>query len=305
MAAHTFWQYIKLKAIVSLIRLINYVATRPHFKPSATCNRKAVHIPSRDLKRFINAWIYYPPNYSEESPRGLVINWHGSGYLMPNLGMDHAFCERIATDNNLLVLDADYRKAPEHPFPGAVEDAEDVFRWVESQPRLFNLDRIALSGFSSGGNLALVASSEVRREFKNMNIRAVYAFYSGTDMSIPPESKTVPEPIRPIPIGFQNLITEGYLPRVEDRKSPRVSPMYAEPSSFPAHVVLFPCSGDILSPEAEVFGQKLAQAGCDVEVFKVEKAAHAFDKTINPRLFKPEAREMTYSKVVQSLKDVM
>ncbi|KAM0544002.1 hypothetical protein ACHAPJ_012027 [Fusarium lateritium] len=305
MAAHTFWQYIKLKAIVTFIRLINYVATRPHFKPSATCNRKAVRIPSRDLKRFIDAWIYYPPNYSEESPRGLLINWHGGGYVIPNLGMDHAFCERIAADNNLLVLDADYRKAPEHPFPGAVEDAEDVFRWVESQPRLFDLDRIALSGFSSGGNLALVASSEVRRQFKNMNIRAVYAFYPGTDMSIPPENKTVPEPIRPMPVSFQHLITEGYLPRVEDRKSPRVSPMYAEASSFPAHVVLFPCSGDILSPEAEIFGQKLAQAGCDVVVVKVEGAAHGFDKTTNPRLFKPEARDMTYSKVVQSLKDVM
>ena len=82
---------------------------------------------------------------------------------MPNLGQDHSFCEQIAREANVLVLDADYRKGPEHPFPGATEDVQDVLRWVQSQPRVFDLDHIALSGFSSGGNLALVASSELRR----------------------------------------------------------------------------------------------------------------------------------------------
>lgn len=304
MAPHGFLQYIKLKIIASLIRLLNYIGTRPQFKPSATCNRKAVRIPSRDLKRFIDAWIYYPPNYNEGEPRGLVINWHGGGYIMPNLGMDHPFCERIAGECNVLVLDADYRKGPEHPFPGAVEDAEDTLRWVESQLRLFDLGRVALSGFSSGANLALVASSELRREFKNINIKVVYPFYPGVDFTIAPEDKTVPEPILPLPVFAQHVFTDSYIPRLEDRTSPRASPMFAEVSSFPSRILLFVCSGDILAPEAEVFGQKLERAGCGIEVVKVEGAAHGFDKT-NPRVFKPEAREMAYAKVVESLNGVM
>ncbi|KAF4439351.1 hypothetical protein F53441_12630 [Fusarium austroafricanum] len=304
MAEHTIWQYFRLKAIISLIRFLNYIGTRRYFTPSPTCNRKAIRIPSRDLGRFIDAWIYYPHNYIEGEKLGVVINWHGGAYMLPNLGMDHQFCEKIAAENNVLVLDADYRKAPEYPLPGAVEDAEDTLRWVESQSKTFDLDRVALSGFSSGGNLALVASSELRHKFQNMNIRAVYSFYPGVDFTIPPEEKTVPEPIRPLPVFFQNLLVDAYVPRIEDRKSPRFSPMFAVATAFPKHVMLIPCSGDIFKPETEVFGKKLAQAGCDVEVFEIE-GAHGCDKNTNTRTFRPEARDLAYSKVVQSLKDVM
>ncbi|KAL9560970.1 hypothetical protein ACKAV7_014999 [Fusarium commune] len=302
MADHTFWQYIRLKAIVIFIRLINYIFTRPHFTPSPTCIRKLIRIPSRDLNRFINAWVYYPNNYTDGQKLPLMINWHGGAYTLPNLGMDHEFCDRIANENNVLVLDADYRKAPEYSLPGAVEDAEDTFRWVESQG-MFDLDKVALSGFSSGGNLALVASSELKHEFK-MNIRAVYAFYPGVDFSIPPEEKRVPEPIRPLPVSFQHLLTDAYVPRVEDRKSPKASPMYAEATSFPEHVMLVACSGDIFTPEVEAFADKLERAGRDVEVVRIE-GAHGCDKTTNPKTFRPEARDFAYSKVVQSLQEVM
>jgi acetyl esterase/lipase len=303
MAAHTFWQYVRLKIIVTLLRFINQLATRPHFKPSSTCNRKLVRIPSRDLNRFIDAWIYYPPNHTDGDKRGLVINWHGGGCMLPNLGMDHEFCDRVAVEGNSLVLDADYRKAPDDPFPAAIEDAEDTLRWVERQSHLFDLNRIALSGFSSGGNLALVASSELRREFKNINIKAVYSFYPGVDFTIPPEEKIVANPIRPLPFWFQRLISEAYLPTVGDRKSPRASPMYADTVSFPTCVMLFTCSGDILTPETEAFGEKLVRGGIGVEVVRVQ-GAHAFDKTTSRRLFNPEARDMAYSKVSMSLKRV-
>lgn len=303
MATHSFWQYLRLKAIVTLIRLLNYIGTRSHFKPSTTCNRKAIRLPSRDLGRFIKAWIYYPQNYKEGEKRGLVVNWHGGACMLPNLGMDHEFCEKIANESGALVLDVDYRKAPEYPFPAAVEDVEDVLRWVESQSRLFDTARVALSGFSSGANLALVASSELRQQF-SINIRAVYAFYPGVDFTIPPEQKTVPNPIRPLPAGFQHLLAEAYLPHVDDRKSPKASPMYADAASFPERVLLFTSSGDVFTPEIEAFGEKLEKAGCGVEIVRME-GAHGCDKRINPKTFNPKARDMSYNKVVGSLKSLM
>ncbi|UNI13283.1 hypothetical protein JDV02_000040 [Purpureocillium takamizusanense] len=297
------WGYLRLKAIASLLRLLTYVFTRSHFRPSSTCKRKEVRIPSREKGRFIKAWIYHPPGYVDGGePSGVVVNWHGGGYIIPNLGMDHAFCERVARDTNLQVLDADYQKGPERPFPGAVEDAEDVLRWVESQKRVFDIDRVALSGFSSGGNLALVAASDLRRQFKNINIRAVYAFYPGVDLSITAEERLVPEPIEPLPAWFQRFLADAYVPRVQDRTSPRVSPTFAEASSFPERTMLFVCSGDVLAPETEAFGRKLEQAGCGVEVVKLEGVGHGFDKTIKPRLHNPEKTELAYSKVIKSLK---
>ncbi|KAF7560561.1 hypothetical protein G7046_g3592 [Stylonectria norvegica] len=305
MSTHGFLQYLRLKAIVSLICVLNYFGTRKHLTPSPSCIRKPVRIPSRQLGRFIDAWIYYPPKYDANEPRGVLVNWHGGAYILNNLGLDHAFLERVARETGLLVLDADYAKGPERPYPAAVEDAEDVLRWVESRPKVFDLERVAFSGFSSGGNLALVAASELRREVKGINVRAVYAMYPGTDWAVPPEEKLVAEPIHALPAWAQHVFADCYVPRAEDRTSPRASPMYAEAASFPAKVLVYVCSGDILAPEAEVFGQKLAKAGCGIEVVKVEGVGHGFDKTINPKLYNAEETEKAYAKVIASLKEVM
>ena len=96
MAAHSFLQYLRLKFIVTLLRLLNHLGTRPHLKPSPTCNRKLIRIPSRDLNRFIDAWLYCPQDYSSAEKYGVMINWHGGGCMFPNLGMDHDFCESKA-----------------------------------------------------------------------------------------------------------------------------------------------------------------------------------------------------------------
>ncbi|KAI6779017.1 uncharacterized protein J7T54_004513 [Emericellopsis cladophorae] len=90
---------------------------RKYLAPSPSCHRRAIRIPSRDLNRFIDAWIYYPPYRDPNVPSPVVVNWHGSGFVIDNLGIDHAFCERIAREARVVVLDADCRKAPEHPFP--------------------------------------------------------------------------------------------------------------------------------------------------------------------------------------------
>lgn len=312
-----FLQYLRLKLIVSLMRFANYFVRKgQHYRPSPTCVRKPVRIPSRDLRRFIDAWVYYPPGQDASPdlpPMPLVVNWHGSAMILPNLGMDHAFCERLAREAGALVLDADYRKAPEHPFPAAVEDVEDALRWVAGQPRLFDPDRVALSGFSAGANLALVAASQLlpppRENGKAaLNVRAVYAFYPGVDFTIPPETKTaIASPIAPLPVFAQHLFYDCYAPpRRADRSDPRMSPLRADPSSFAsAKVVLFPCSGDVLGPETVALGEKLRAAGCDAETDVVRDAAHGFDKTIKAKTHNAAETERTYAKVVRSLKEIM
>ncbi|KAI9902364.1 hypothetical protein N3K66_001716 [Trichothecium roseum] len=315
-----FLQYLRLKLVVSLMRFANYfVRNGRHYRPSPSCVRKPVRIPSRDLRRFIDAWVYYPPGSGSQDgsspdlpPMPLVVNWHGSAMILPNLGMDHAFCERLAREAGVLVLDADYRKAPEDPFPAAVEDVEDALRWVAGQPRLFDPDRVAFSGFSAGANLALVASSQLlpppsEGNGKALNVRAVYAFYPGVDFTIPPETKTtIASPIAPLPIFAQHLFYDCYAPRHPDRSDPRMSPLRADPSTFAsAKVMLFPCSGDVLGPETVAFGEKLRAAGCDAETDVVSDAAHGFDKTIKARTHNAPETERTYAKVVRSLKEVM
>lgn len=296
-------QYLYLKTIISIMRLLAYPFMRSLFKAPNSSTRKPIQIPTRDPTRFLNAWIHHPPDDSGNTPRGVVINWHGSGFIQPSLGMDHEFCDRIAQEAGVFVLDADYRKAPEHPFPAPVEDVEDTLRWIESQPERFDLDRVAVSGFSAGGNLALVAASELRRHIEGINIRAVYAFYPLVDLARDPTLKTVPKPINPFPVFVLRMFNTCYTPDSEVRKNPRVSPIYADPGLFPGTTIIFTCGGDNLRPEAEEMGEKLKTGGANVEVVRLENAAHGFDKAVKPGSDIFEQREMTYSKVVQSLGD--
>ncbi|KAH7157944.1 Alpha/Beta hydrolase protein [Dactylonectria estremocensis] len=217
--------------------------------------------------------------------------------------MDHEFCDRIAQDASVVVLDADYRKAPEHPYPAPVEDVEDILKWVESQPERFDLGRVAVSGFSAGGNLALVAASELRRLVERIDIRAAYAFYPLVDLARDPRLKTVPKPINAFPVFMLRLFSTCYAPKAELRKNPRVSPTYADPGLFPGTTIIFACGTDNLSPEAEEMGQKLKAGGANVEVVQLDNAPHGFDKSVRPGSNAFEQREMTYSKVAKSLRE--
>ncbi|RSL41088.1 hypothetical protein CEP53_012970 [Fusarium sp. AF-6] len=291
--------YLYLKIVITLSRWSAYPFMRSLFKaPNST--RTLIQIPSRDAARSIKAWIHRPPNHGGNTP-GFLINWHGSGFILPSLGMDHEFCDRMAHEAGVVVLDIDYRKAPDHPYPAAVEDVEDIFKWVEDQPERFDPSRIAVSGFSAGGNLALVAASELRGQFKRINIRAVYAFYPLVDLDRDPELKKVPSPINPFPLFSLCLFATCYMPRVEERKNPRVSPTFADPALFPNTIMIITCSAENLSPEAEEMAEKLKAGGANVEVVQLENAPHGFDKRAKPGSVAFKQREMTYLKVGKDL----
>lgn len=306
MAGHSILQYIRLKVLVTLIRFVNFIGTRKTIgAPSPSCTRKLIRIPSRDEARMIDAWIYYPDKHDATKPSPVVVNWHGSGMMIPSLGMDHYFCEKLAREGGVVVVDADYRKSPESPFPAAVEDVEDVLRWVEAEKGQFDISRVACSGFSAGANLALVAASEIKAELKDLKIKAAYAFYPGVDWTIAPESKIVEHPIDPLPLFAQHMFADCYVPRQEDRENPRASPGRAEADKYlGTRVILFPASGDVFAPEAKALGKKLAEAGVDVRVEEVKNAAHGYDKTTKPSKFDEKERERTYALVLEDLSRV-
>ncbi|KAH7186379.1 Alpha/Beta hydrolase protein [Fusarium oxysporum] len=295
-------QYLYLKTLISISRGLAYGPMRSLVRaPRST--RTLIEIPTRDPTRFIKAWLHQSPCRSRTTP-GLLINWHGSGFILPSLGMDHEFCDRIANEAGVVVIDADYRKAPEHPYPAPVEDVEDILKWVESQTQCFDLNRIAVSGFSAGANLALVAASELRGHFKKINIRAAYAFYPLVDLARDPAIKKVPHPINPFPVFSLRLFATCYVPKVEQRKDPRVSPIFADPALFPALTIIFTCGADNLLPEAEEMAEKLKAGGANVEVIRLKNAAHGFDKAVKPESDAFKQREIAYSKVVQHLKSL-
>lgn len=103
---------------------------------------------------------HYAPSTS--GPRPLLVYYHGGGFVLGDLDSHDNVCRRICRDADMHVLSVDYRLAPEHPFPAAVEDAFVAFRWASANAARLGAmpDRIAVGGDSAGGNLAAVVSQE-------------------------------------------------------------------------------------------------------------------------------------------------
>jgi len=315
------FNYLYLKLVAIILRLIGGWRQRNNYQRdlllSYGIEPRHVHIQSRNQGRSIEAYLYVPPESDSESGTGdselrkrkskkqpILVNWHGSGFVIPSLGKDRAFCARVARESGVVVLDADYRKGPETPFPGAIHDVEDVLRWIADQHQ-FDLTRVAVSGFSAGGNLALVAASALRQGLLELlQIPIVIAVYPVTDISIDPYEKKVPNPLKPIPAGVARVLDDSYAPNPADRVDPRVSPSLADPASFPDTVVILTCEGDTLSPEANQLAVKLDDGKRKVVNSTLRGVHHGFDKGCREGTPEWEQREIAYSLIIRTLKEV-
>ena len=105
--------------------------------------------------------------YSPETTIGkvpILVYLHGGGFVLGNAKYYEPITTYLAKNTSSIVVAVDYRKAPEHKFPSGVEDCLSAIRWVHSHADEFNADasRMAVLGDSAGGNLAIIASIELR-----------------------------------------------------------------------------------------------------------------------------------------------
>lgn len=101
--------------------------------------------------------------YDARKERGagpVICFFHGGGFVIGDLETHHNLCTEIAAQMDLPVVAVDYRLAPEHPFPAAIEDCEAVARWIGSSPDALGLEAssLILMGDSAGGNASIVVS---------------------------------------------------------------------------------------------------------------------------------------------------
>ncbi|QKX57180.1 uncharacterized protein TRUGW13939_04288 [Talaromyces rugulosus] len=313
------FEYLRVKLIITLLRLISWITDilplrrdRLQSQLAYKHTRQRVLIPSRDKHRSIKADLYLPPNHHHDTDNKILINWHGSGFIFPALGSDTLFCARVASEIGIAVLDADYRKAPETPFPGAVEDVEDVLRWVfDTMTQKSTTARVAVSGFSSGGNLALVAASALRKQQqKQQQLAAVLAFYPVVDMTLAPEAKRAPRGAdsdsgSAAPPHVARMFKGCYLPNPAMYADTRASPGLADTADFPFTVAILTCDGDKLAPEAMALAEKLKLDGKRKVVGEmVRGVSHGFDKGTEKGTLEWERREEMYALAVTILKEV-
>ncbi|QGP79834.1 alpha/beta hydrolase [Sphingobium sp. CAP-1] len=108
----------------------------------------------------------------------IILFYHGGGFVMGDLDTHHAFCTWLADRLDRPVLAIDYRLAPEHPYPAAVDDAEAAARWVAAHMVAgLEADGLILCGDSAGGNLAIAVSQALALRPAATPVRAIWAIY--------------------------------------------------------------------------------------------------------------------------------
>jgi acetyl esterase len=217
--------------------------------------------------------IYIPPG----AP-GTAIAFHGGGWLMGNRDSFDAVCRHLAADSGLAVVNVDYRLAPEHPFPAAVEDAWAAVQWVAQHGAEHGLptERLTVMGESAGANLAAVVCL-LAREHRQPAILAQALVYPPTDARL--QAKTLAS------------YAEGYMQRRADvvhafrtyaldhGASPtdwRLSPLLASDHAGlpPALVLTAEC--DAVRDDGEAYAAKLAEAGVPVTCVRYLGLLHTF-----------------------------
>jgi len=223
----------------------------------------------------IRTRLYRP--FESDLPRPLLVYYHGGGWVVCDLDTHDSCCRFLALHAAVNVLSIDYRLAPEHRFPAAVDDCVAAFRWAVEHAAELGSDpaRVAVGGDSAGGNLSAVVSQQTARE-GGASPAFQLLLYPVTDLSTKHESYHL--------FGEGFFLTEKqmdwyrghYLPDEAAALDPRASPLLAENlrGLAPAHVVT--AGFDPLRDEGELYAKKLEAAGVPVMLRQQAGLIHGF-----------------------------
>jgi acetyl esterase len=206
-----------------------------------------------------------------------LIYYHGGGFVIGDLETHDALCRMLANEAGCKVISVDYRLAPEHPFPAAVEDAYGAARWVEENASDLGIDpnRIAVAGDSAGGNLAAVVC-QLAREKDKPSIAFQLLIYPATEVNAQTESMRANAEGYFLEKGSLDWFMGHYIPRDADPKDPRLSPLLAEDLSGlpPAYIVT--AGFDPLRDEGKAYAERLKAAGVEAEYVEYKGMIHGF-----------------------------
>jgi acetyl esterase len=219
--------------------------------------------------------VYVPEPGAARRPA--VVYFHGGGFVIGSLDSHDALCRFYAHRTGATVIAVDYRLAPEHPFPAAVDDTLAAFRWIRDRAAAFHLDpeRIAVAGDSAGGDLAAVVCQALRDAGERGPCFQLLT-YPATDLSRSCEShRTFAEGFY-LTEAMMDWFVANYLTDPSEEKHPRASPLVtAELSGLPpAHVTV--AGFDPLRDEGEAYAEALGAAGVPTTLRSYETLIHGF-----------------------------
>ncbi len=212
-----------------------------------------------------------------KTPQPTVAYFHGGGWVQGDLETHHGLCARLAEHAGALVVAVDYRLAPEHKFPAAVEDCLAAYRWLRTKGRDVGADlsRVAVAGDSAGGNLSAVVS-QLGASAGVPAPTCQVLIYPAVDFSLETSSHRELADGHVIPRDRILWYMEQYLKSDEDKSDLRASPLRAPSLEGQPPAMIVTAGFDPLRDEGRAYGDRLREAGVDVVYREYPGQIHAF-----------------------------
>ena len=220
----------------------------------------------------VKIYTITPDNIPTENRRRVLIHLHAGAYV--SFGGEMGITEGIslAAHAKMKVISVDYRLAPEHPFPAALDDAVTVMKEVTKQYKPAN---IGIGGSSCGGGLSIAMALKL----KALKLPLPGAIFSGTpwaDLTLASDSYRTNEyidSVLPTPDGFLPAAAQAY-GGTEDLKNPFLSPVYGDLKGLPPTILISGTRDIVLSDTVRIH-RKLRQAGVAAQLHVFEAMPHA------------------------------
>ena len=207
----------------------------------------------------------------------LMVFAHFGGGVIGDLDTCEAFCSILAKRGRFPVLSVNYRLAPEHRFPAALEDMLAAYRWGrENAPRFgAPAGHVAVGGDSMGGNFAAVIAQEMKRTGE-VAPDLQLLIYPVLDVASESASMTIYGESYPLPRSAMDWFMGHYLRPGDAPGDPRLSPLRAKDLSGLAPAVIVAAGFDPLLDQGESYARRLGEAGVPVVYRCYDHLAHAF-----------------------------
>lgn len=212
----------------------------------------------------------------------VLVYFHGGGWLFGNIGAIDLSMRRLSQEAGAIIVSADYRLAPEHPYPGPWNDAEDAYRWTISNASRLGGDasRICVGGDSAGGNMSVVVTARARKA-GTTSPACQLLYYAAVDNRSVPEMRVEYPSARLFWSGFGLDVpfTEYVLRRVfpgMNLKQPEISPIFAGNFASMPPTLIAGAGFDPLRDSGRAYAKALKKAGVKTVYLEYPSLPHGF-----------------------------